>query len=332
MVDNKVYNEGKVEDLTLCEKEILNLLAEERLTPKQIALRRECTRQAVSKILKSLKKKGVYTISLHKVDKEGGTCQPPNQIRIHAQQYIIKIIWKDNKYKEILNNSNQLQIDGNTLDLHENSIYISMNQSFYGDNLPHAFWKCAQYWPRFLARCEHELKCLLFKPRAQNIKLVRVHIAETNNELAKQIDNTCDKYFKVYAEDDGKLRFLVDNSFNLHEFEAVRSTSARPDMEKIGKVFNDLADKEHYLPSDTRDFIEGIVKATANLTISSTKIDEKVTQTLQLLEIQTKATTSLARNIESHIPSWMSNVKVEKELKKLRRIMNERQQKLDKFL
>lgn len=53
---------------------------------------------------------------------------------------------------------------------------------------------------------------------------------------------------------------------------------------------------------------------------------------LQLLDIQTKSTTALAQNIESHIPSWMSNRKVELELKKIRKVMAEKQKKLGDFI
>ena len=78
--------------LTPTEEEVLNMLTGEFLTVKQIALRRKCSRQAVHKILKKLKGKGAYNIGLQKVDKANGTIQPSNQIRLHAQQFIIKIL------------------------------------------------------------------------------------------------------------------------------------------------------------------------------------------------------------------------------------------------
>jgi DNA-binding Lrp family transcriptional regulator len=51
---------------------------------------------------------------------------------------------------------------------------------------------------------------------------------------------------------------------------------------------------------------------------------------LKLLEVQTRSTSALAENIKSHIPSWMSNRKVEIELRKLNRRLSERQTTLTK--
>jgi len=324
MVDSQVDNKGVVLDLTNSEKEVLNLLTEERLSPKKIALQRKCTRQAISKIIKSLKKKGAYTLSLQVVDKDGGTQQPSVQLRIHALQFIIKILWKDERYAKQLESSNQLKIDGNTLDLYPNAIYLSLNQSFYGDTLSHAFWKVSQYMPRLLARMEHELKCILIKARSQNIKLVRIHIAETNNELAKQVENTGDRYFKVYAEDDGKLRFLIDNSFNLHEFEGVRAISARPDMEKVGNVFNDIADKEHYLPSDTKSMIDKLAIISQNM----------VTGIVPALNELKETQRAFSRDFQVHVPVMREMGRSAKETQKTMKQMYNllSQKKLGEYL
>jgi predicted DNA-binding protein (UPF0251 family) len=82
-------------NLTKAEQEVLNLLTVEFLTTKQITLRRGCTRQAVNKIIKNLKKKGAYNLGLQKVDESQGSCQPSNQIRLHGQEFNIKILWQD---------------------------------------------------------------------------------------------------------------------------------------------------------------------------------------------------------------------------------------------
>jgi len=52
-----IYHKKK--DLTKVEKEVLNLITEDFLNPKQIAKQRDCSLQAVYKIIKRLKKKGV---------------------------------------------------------------------------------------------------------------------------------------------------------------------------------------------------------------------------------------------------------------------------------
>lgn len=300
--------------LTLAEQEILNLLTEDYLTPKQITIRRKCTRQAVSKILKKLKEKGAYNIGLQKVDKEGVACQPVNQIRIHAQQFAIKIIWKDHKYKKLLKKTNQIEIDGNTINLWPNNIEIYANQSFYGDTLEHALYKSTTYWQHFIVRLEHEVSCILKKPRCQNIKMTRLHISETNNEIAKEIDNTGERWFKVYDPEDGKLCFLIDNSFNLHEFEAVKSKTAVPDMRKVGNVFLDIRNNETYLPSDAKSIIDKLVGVSSNMIEYSLRTNENIAW--------------LAENIKTHGPAWFGITKeagnIRKEVKRLSGILSQK--------
>ena len=103
-------------------------------------------------------------------------------------------------------------------------------------------------------------------------------------------------------------------------------------MEKVKDVFNDLRDNQSYLPSDTKLMIDGLVKASANLTQVSIKIEEKVATTLNLIEIMTRSTTALAQNIESHIPTWASNLDTQKEIKKLIKLISTKQKKIGDYL
>src|SRR3990167_2263457 len=292
------------------------MLTEDFMTPKQITIRRQTSIQATYKIFKKLKQKGAYNIGLMKVEKNRGTIQPhsTNQIRIHAQQFTIQILWKNSKYKQLLEKTNQLDIDNCTINLWQNSIEIYSNNPFYGDTLDHALGKSAEYWNRLIARLEHEISCVLKKPRCQNIKLVRLHISETNNEIAKEIDNTGDRWFKVYAPEDNKLCFLIDNSFNLHEFEAVHSKTAVPDMRKVGSVFLDIRDKESYLPSDTKGMIDKLVIVSHNM--------------LQYADKTNENTAWLAENIKTHGPAWFGITKeasnIRKEVKRLSGILSQK--------
>lgn len=293
------------------------MFTDELLTPKQITIRRKTTQEATNKIIRKLKKKGAYNIGCQKVVKMDGTpqpSQPNNQIRIHAQQFSIQIIWKDYKYKQLLEKTNQIEVDGNTISLWLGNIDIYSNQSFYGDTLSHAFYKSAEYWKRLFARLEHEVNCILTKPRCQNIKMVRLHISETNNEIAKEIDNTGDRWFKVYAPEDGKLCFLIDNSFNLHEFETVHSKTAKPDMEKVGKVFLDIRENESYLPSDSKSMVDKLVIVSSNMLQYADKTNENIAW--------------LAENIKLHGPAWSGITKeagnIRKEVKRLSGILSQK--------
>lgn len=247
----EVDKQGDMGSLTNAEKEVLLLLTEDFLTPQKIAIRRKCTRQAVFKILKTLKNKGAYDLGLRMVDKSLSTCQPcqptfrmENKIRLHGQEFNIKILFKDGRYINALEKgANVLYTDGNTTRLFKDSIEIYSGQNFYAEDVQKATVKSFEYWNRFIARLEHDLKVILLKPRSQNIRLVNQHYAEINNELAKECEKKADK-IRIFTNDDGKLWFLIDNSFNLHEAETVHPKTAQQDMTAVKAFFNDVRDNE----------------------------------------------------------------------------------------
>jgi len=190
-----------------------------------------------------------------KIYKPQNQIQPNRQIRLHGQEFNIKIIYKDDKYKYLLDRINTTKIDDNTIRLYKNSIEVYSGKSFYADNAQKATADSIDYWNRFFARLENEFKVILIKPRAQNIKLVKNHYAEINNELAIECEKKGDK-INIYAREDGKLWFSIDNSFNLKEAETQHSSTAKADMEEVVQpFFNDLRDNAPPVSSDLAKFI-----------------------------------------------------------------------------
>jgi len=309
--------------LTQSETEVLDMLTQDFMTPKKIAIRRQCSRQAVNKILKSLQKKGAYNIGLQMVDKLRVARQPSpssvNQIRIHAQQFTIKILWKDHRYKLLLEKTSQQQIDGNTITFWPNSVDIYSNQSFYGNDIQQSLCRSFDYFDRLITSIEHKFNLILRKQQSQNFKMVRCHYAETNNEFSKDIDNKGDRFLKVFTKEDGKLWFLIDNSFNLHEAEAVHSKTGKEDMEKVKDVFNDIRDRESYLPSDTKEMLDKLAIVSSNILQYSEKANQNVEW--------------LAQEIKTHGPAWLGMSKeawgIRKEVKRLSGILS--QKKLTEF-
>ena len=290
------------------QEDVLYLLTKEFLTIKQTALRRKTTVQAVYKTVNKLKKKGYLKIGFKGVEKIQTTFKPPrNQIRLHAQEFNIKILYKDEKYKKILKNSNLLNIDGNTIRLYNNSLEIYSGNSFYSDDTQKATVNSLEYWNKFFIRLENDLKIIFIKPRSQNIRLVNQHYAEVNNELAEEYEKKAEK-IRVYTNDDGKLWFLIDNSFNLHEAETLHPKEAQRDMRDIVKpFFNDLRDNRPPLPSEMNKYIQDIVVVTKGI------------QDNQLI---------FDKNMKSHI-------KAIKELgigiREMNKLIKERQKRLSEF-
>ena len=241
---NGLKSGHRLPELTPIEKEVLNMVAIEYLTAKQVSIRRQCSTQMVYKIVRSLRKKGALTSTNKMVANFLSTMQPKNQIRLHGQEFNIKIIYKDHRYKDKIKKSNQIHIDGNTIRLYKNSLEVYGGQSFFGDDVQKATAKSIQYWDKLFTRLENDLKILIVKNRAQNIKVVNQHYAEINNGLATDCEMKGDK-IKIYTTEEGKLWFLIDNSFNLHEAETVHPETSKQDMQdSIRPFFNDLRDNK----------------------------------------------------------------------------------------
>lgn len=236
-----VVNKG---GLTQTEKEVLQMLTDEFLTPGKIAIRRKTTQQAVSKIIVKLKEKGYLKQGYQRVVKIDRTLQPHNhQIRLHGQEFHINILFKDNRYKSIMGKSNLLYVDGNQISLYRNAVEVRSGQVFWGDDVHKATSRSMKYWDRFLIRLENRLKILLIKHEKFNVKIVKHHYAEINNGLAKDLYIKSEK-IRIYANEDGKLWFTIDNSFNLHEAEFQHPDTAIQDAaDKIVPFFNDIRDR-----------------------------------------------------------------------------------------
>lgn len=222
---------------TKTEKEILHLITEEFLTIKQIAQRRDCSVQAIYKILKRLKKKGLITKNLNKVEKFE-TTYLPSDLRLHGQEFNIRILWQDPEFQKELQGSNTIFLDGNTIRLYKNSIEIYSGQSFYGKEVNEVERKSLDYWERFIVRLEHDLKVQLRKNRARNIKIVNQHWARGNSEINDNARQYRERVW-VYAEEDGKLAFITDDSFGFREDETLHPITAKPDRKAIDKQVND---------------------------------------------------------------------------------------------
>lgn len=230
------YHKG-IPELTPSEKEVLHLITDEFLTIKQIAQRRDCSLQAVYKIIKKLKNKGSLDIGLNKVEKVEPTFNQ-SDLRLHGQEFNIRVLWQDNKYQELLNKSNTLFFDSNTIRLYKNSIEIYSGQSFHGKQTGEVEKKSLDYWQRFLTRLEHDLKVQLVKNRARNIKIVNQHWARGDSEICDNATEYRERVW-VYAEEDGKLAFITDDSFGFREDETLHPLTAKPDRKAIDKQVND---------------------------------------------------------------------------------------------
>lgn len=234
-----------LEDLSQDQKEVLYYLTKEFLTIKQIANLRHTSDKAVYKIISKLKSKGI----LKGVEKSsflmgvGKSATPPSDktddiYRLHALSYRIDIIDSSKRYDELLKSRNKDELDKNTLMLNRDHILIYLNKDFWGLTPDISYKRSLDYINHFITILENNYKIILKKGRQYNLKQFRSEIAKTNDPYAKTCNLNKDK-IKIY-DDNGILRLLVDNSFNLNELEAVSNEHNREDMTNINEKWLDL--------------------------------------------------------------------------------------------
>lgn len=236
---------------TQTQKEIYRLICEEGLSVSAISKRRQTTKRAVYKTIIILKKKGVLSKGFKPYEKDRGTCEPFSgscepfsdnndpKIRVHGQQYRVRIINKSDKYFSSQKGCNRLVLDGATVLLHTNSLSIFVNSSFFDVSVVGALASSSVYLNKLLLRIEDKYNIILLKSGYTNINLVNCHVAEIQNGLAKDLERR-DVKLKIASLEDGKVWLVVDNSFNLHEFECVHPKTAVDDMFILKPFLNDL--------------------------------------------------------------------------------------------
>ena len=261
-------------DLTNSEKEVLHYITKDYLTIKQISIKRGTTTRAVYNLRKKLIEKGVLGIVNQaispqemKVHKTGGVfSECVNPIRLHAEQFHIKIIDCDERYiKQISKGNPKINIDGNEIMCYRNSLEVYSNTSFFGNTAQEANAKAMQYWTRFIIRLEQSVKCILMKREKMNILRVRAEYAETNNELATNAIKSNDKIRVVGS--DGKVWLMVDNSFGFHECETVHPKESSQDMQNtVQPFFNDLRENKYIPLSEMSKYIAQISEQMVEVT------------------------------------------------------------------
>lgn len=249
-IENKKKTIESQEDLTKREKELLLLLTKEFLTINQASIRLGISNKRVYAIKKKLEKKGVINRHFEAIEKNQGTFQQNSilhGIRLHGQEFNIKLLYKNKDYRGKVGSI--INVDGSIVRLYRDSLEVYGNKSFFGDSVQSVTAESLSYWQGFFTRLENDLRIIIVKSRSQNIKLVNAHYSEINNELARDCRVSADR-IRIYAREDGKLWFLIDNSFNLDEAEGLHPETNKPDMERVKSFFNDLRDEPVPLMSD----------------------------------------------------------------------------------
>lgn len=252
------YRGVKKDDLSPEQAEVLYMLTQEYETPKNISIRRETSLSATYKTINKLRQKGYLSEGYIRGLKKTGTgqsFQPPKRlvkytpvssgnhgIRLHGQEFNIKILHKTSFYDELRGKRNFVYEDENPVRIYKDSLEVYSNKDFFGDDEQRATAQSLFYWGKIFSRLEARLKIVFIKGSRSCIKQVNGHYSEVNNELAKDY-NKREAKLRVYASEDNRLWFQIDNSLNLNEAETLHPETSKKDMGDVVKpFFNDLRD------------------------------------------------------------------------------------------
>jgi len=270
---------GRSLGLSTTQKKVLDLLLSDHLTPARTALYLNISRQAVYKIIKKLQNlgyinrdfqgrltmRGLLTPPLNTslVDKPPSLPMETHNVRLHSVAWKVRILHRDRAWKQRILRSNKLIVDSNTVMMYDRQIVIYCGHSFVSEGVHDATKESVHYLEGLLRRLETEFKLVLLKERAENILQFRAHYAEMNNELATLQLKERQPQIKLFAKEDGKLWFTIDNSFNFKEAETQHPRTAAEDMDEVVKpFFNDLRRNKPPSLSEVMGLIHEVVLIT----------------------------------------------------------------------
>lgn len=212
-------------------------------------------------------------------------------MRVHGHQFRIRILYSDKRYIPFI--KTVYDDNGFEVRLWKDSIevYAPKNKSWDAKTVDEAFDKSLNDdFYRIFGKIQNQNHIIILKDRSENIKLAKVHIGRTNDELAKDVIHNGEKFHIYHA--DGRLRAIIDASHNLPELETVDARSAKPDMNAIEKQYKDFMEND---PPTLTEFLTIEIKQAKNLLILTENVKEiSSALRLQLLKQQSKEDIGLA--------------------------------------
>jgi len=177
--------------------------------------------------------------------------------------------------------------------LHKNSIQVWQGDDFLGYSPDAAWERSKSEWSRYFMRVESELNIVLFKGDALKAHMIhRGEYAEIDNEFARDAHIRGEK-IKFYGPD-GEAWLEVDRSKDRVELDFTHPTLARQDSEELKRVFDDLREREHWLPSETREAVNLLFQRELKLQEQVYEIGAGLNALLMMLNPQSREAPSEA--------------------------------------
>lgn len=179
----------------------------------------------------------------------------PDSVRAHAFVFTLHVPknlrnWNNKKreqyldrhnipYKRlgIINGGQRLIINGRKTHLTDKSIVIYDRSSYFAEKAIEAKSNAVHSFISIIKKLERILHVELTSGSDYKFRVSRQHYALVKNALAQQC-NAEGLKLEVRSEADNSLWFLIDNSFNLDEAEAVHPQTGTTDIKRVQDFFN----------------------------------------------------------------------------------------------
>lgn len=250
-----------LEKLTPSEREIYALLIGDYLTVTQISNRRKTGRRYTQHCIKKFKDMGLIDRQNRPLRSCGYTGEPNKRIRLHYLGFRANLLHFDERYINNKEKSNIRNYGPATVRLCDKSVVIYYFDNHFASTAEKAFIKAHEQVTRLIRKIENDLCIELLKPRKDNLKMFACHVSEINNGLAKMC-NINEEKVTVYCNDNGKLWFQIDNSFNLNEAECIGQSAIDNMQDIVSPFFNDLKDNRPPKTSEIWSIVAAHVKST----------------------------------------------------------------------
>lgn len=198
-----------------------------------VAKRCKIQRSAVYKMVGRMEKNGTIKKGFHFKGTTSPVCRP---LRLHGQQFQIKIIYSSGLYRKLLEKTNIMDFKNFKIRLFKESITLWILKDFTQSDTKKAYKESMIFLEKSISLIQSRLGVTLVKPGYPTIKEVGSHYAETSNELAEDLNKKKQK-LSIKCPKDGKTFLKIDNSFQLNELETLHPENSQEDMENIRDQF-----------------------------------------------------------------------------------------------
>lgn len=286
---NRLQSHSPHSNLTKQQQMVLYLYMDEHLSQSEIGRRLKTTRQNISRIMKTLKEKGLTEIANYNHLQKGGVVTLKNSVtkakwRYHKLHFVIRPFYFEPRYHKWRLKKGNIFYSGDwRFVFHEDivEVQIKENVDFCSMSKWEALDKAHRSFNKQLSIEANRYGFHVFKEGKANIRLCDQHLEESNSGVAKGRDD--DSYVAIRGYHDNKIYFTFDKSKNCVNREYVHSDLAISDSEKFEPYFNSLRYKDHYLPHEQKE-----------------KIDTLMSNYVKSVEDATKMNVWMAENNKSH--------------------------------